>query len=138
MIRALDPEADLDFAVEMESTYFECDWTREDHRKQFQVPGCGGLIFEACGQRAAILIHQPVECGTYVRCLATVTKFRRRGYARQLMRRLIAKGDPLSLHVHEGNKVAQTLYKTLGFMVARRDADFYGEGEHALLMVRAW
>lgn len=61
---------------------------------------------------------------------------RRRGFARELMRRALMLLDPsdVFLDVKESNQAAIALYEGLGFEVVGRRQRYYPSGEEALLM----
>ncbi len=64
---------------------------------------------------------------------------RHEGIATRLLTRLAYDGQTLgaseiSLEVHEGNEAACGLYESLGFMQVGLRRDYYGPGNHALIM----
>ena len=64
---------------------------------------------------------------------------RRKGIARELLRRLIdwgrvQKSDAIMLEVRAGNEEATPLYQSFGFVEVSRRKDYYGPGLTAIVM----
>ncbi len=74
--------------------------------------------------------------------VATHPDFRRRGYAREVLRRLIEEGEArgikfMVLEVRESNLAAQALYASFGFAAVSIRKDFYRlPRENAIVMAR--
>ena len=71
--------------------------------------------------------------------VAVRTDRRHEGIASRLLARLAYDGQTLgaseiTLEVHEGNEPARGLYESLGFMQVGLRRDYYGPGNHALIM----
>lgn len=71
--------------------------------------------------------------------VAVAANRRHEGIASRLLARLAYDGQTLgaseiSLEVHEGNAAARGLYESLGFMQVGLRRDYYGPGNHALIL----
>ena len=71
--------------------------------------------------------------------VAVASDRRHEGIATRLLTRLAYDGQTLgateiSLEVHEGNEAARGLYESLGFMQVGLRRDYYGPGNHALIL----
>jgi ribosomal-protein-alanine N-acetyltransferase len=76
----------------------------------------------------------------HVKDLAVADAARRRGIGRSLLGRALVTlavdgAEVVKLEVRESNDVARTLYRDVGFDVARRVPRYYRDGEDALVMV---
>jgi [ribosomal protein S18]-alanine N-acetyltransferase len=78
----------------------------------------------------------------HITTIGVAPEHRRRGLAEQLLdhldQALIEKGvTSIVLEVRVGNRAAQSLYKTCGFIVTQRISGYYNDGEDGFLMVKA-
>ncbi len=78
----------------------------------------------------------------HVTTIGVAPEHRRRGLAERLLERLdlalIERGVPsIVLEVRVGNAAAQSLYRSCGFIVTQRIAQYYNDGEDGYLMVKA-
>jgi ribosomal protein S18 acetylase RimI-like enzyme len=70
----------------------------------------------------------------YVAALGVATTHRRRGVARALLCAMLAAHDAAWLHVRASNAAAIAAYSALHFVVVRRVAAYYRDGEDAYVM----
>jgi [ribosomal protein S18]-alanine N-acetyltransferase len=78
----------------------------------------------------------------HITTIGVAPEHRRRGLAQELLRTLdeaLAERGSRSvvLEVRVSNAAAQNLYKTCGYMIVQRLANYYTDGEDAFLMVKA-
>ncbi|MDW5376272.1 ribosomal protein S18-alanine N-acetyltransferase [Halomonas sp. HP20-15] len=110
----------------------------DGHAECWGVHGEGGALVGH-----AILYRLPFEAE--LQAITVDPRVRRRGVARQLLERLIARAEAwgserMLLEVRGTNHGAQALYRSMGFVVDGRRANYYpakaGRREDALLMSR--
>ncbi len=72
----------------------------------------------------------------YIAVLGVVPQHRRCGLARQLLQTALDFHSTAWLHVRVSNAVAIALYESLHFTLVQRVANYYRDGEDALLMAK--
>ena len=91
------------------------------------------------GQGIGFLVFE-VEAGgeVHIANIAVHPDYRRMGVGERLMRKLLDKyeGCEVYLEVRVSNRIAQRLYKKLGFEIERTCLNYYPDGEHAYIMRR--
>lgn len=132
--------ADLPAAAELERACFSHPWTEEQLAADLENDLL--TLLAACSPEGGLLGYAEVRTildeGTLER-IAVAPRYRRRGAAEALLRRLIEDGRGrlafLTLEVRAGNAPAVGLYTKLGFREAGRRKNYYREeGEDALLL----
>jgi ribosomal-protein-alanine N-acetyltransferase len=84
------------------------------------------------------VVARPVADGEFeVLNLAVAPEFRRQGVARELLAALFHQyiGE-FYLEVRESNQAAQMCYKSLGFQVVSRRADYYASPNEAAIVMK--
>ena len=91
------------------------------------------------GQVIGYLVFE-VEAGgeVHIANIAVHPDYRGMGVGERLMRKLLNKyeGCEVYLEVRVSNRIAQRLYKKLGFEIERTCLNYYPDGEHAYIMRR--
>lgn len=136
--------ADLDAVVGIERASSTRPWPRDVFVHELGRRGARLLLYCAGGRPVAYAGYAIEGDEASVLNLATHPEHRRRGYARELLERVIAATlarrpavKLLRLEVRRSNAAAIRLYRRLGFaVVGRRPMYYEAEGEDALLMVR--
>jgi ribosomal-protein-alanine N-acetyltransferase len=139
--------ADLEEIYALNVVSFSEAWSRQslanalDTGFDFRVRRIRG------GQLAAYYLGQDVLDEVHVLQLAVAPPFRRQGLASEIMREMMAEKRLLGirraiLEVRDSNRIAQQMYKALGFSVIGRRKDYYRSPngtrkcEDALIMLR--
>lgn len=128
-------------AAEIERLCFSDPWSE---RGLMMLADGRGVAF-ACVEQGRLAAYAGMICvldeGEIVN-VATHPDFRRRGYARAALRRLIKYADDngivtLALEVRESNAPAVALYGSEGFFAAGKRKNFYSRPvEDAIIMIR--
>lgn len=128
-------------AAEIERLSFSSPWSEES-----LVLLCGGygngFALLCDGRLAAYAGMTSVLDEGEIVTVATHPDLRRRGYAREVLLRLIGYAQEqgittLTLEVRESNAAAQALYSSLGFVTVGKRRGFYSDPrEDALIMNR--
>merc|ERR1711924_549767 len=79
--------------------------------------------------------------GCRISMLAVHAERRREGHGKALVMKALSEAvdrgcRSASLHVRTGNEAAQKLYEHLGFSLVRHVAEYYDDGDDALLLQR--
>jgi [ribosomal protein S18]-alanine N-acetyltransferase len=134
--------ADLDAVVSIERASSTRPWPRGVFARELERRGSRLLLYYASGRPVAYVGFAIERDEASVLNLATHPDHRRRGYARELLERVIAATPSpavklLRLEVRRSNVAAIRLYRRLGFTVVGARPRYYAvDGEDALLMVR--
>lgn len=91
-----------------------------------------------------VLADQPITQGTavgHLKNIAVAPAYRANGIGRRLLERALAELAltgvfVVSLEVREGNTAARHLYEQFGFKRVGREANYYDNGDAAILMLR--
>ena len=134
--------ADLLAVVRIERTCFSDPWPRDAFERLLGEPAF--LVAERAGAVAGFVVADRTpnhgrDIG-HVKDLAVRPDARGEGIGRTLLRsalaRLRATGVAVArLEVREGNDAARSLYADEGFDPVRRAANYYRDGEDALVLV---
>ena len=117
-------------------------WTRAMFEEELTQPGRTWWVAHDMGTvigfAGAVLAGDVLD----VMDVAVSAKRRREGIARSLLQRLAYDGhvwgaQSMTLEVAESNVAARELYTSLGFTRCGLRKNYYGEGEHALVMSAA-
>ena len=133
-------ESDLPQVAEIEKQIFSIPWSLESFRESMLLEHTIYLVAEEaetimgyCG------IYRVFNEGEIVN-VAVSPEYRRRGVAKELLKRLLKESAALNvdnffLEVRESNEAAITLYKNLGFTEAGIRKNFYEKPrENAIFM----
>jgi ribosomal protein S18 acetylase RimI-like enzyme len=105
-----------------------------------EIAGNALYFVEVAGALAASAAWKLRDDGSaYLSSIAVDPDFRRRGVARAAMLFLLeeAKGCArIDLVTHPDNVAAIALYRSLGFVVERRQENYFGDGEPRVVMAR--
>jgi len=135
-------QSDLGAVVEIERTAFGQPWPYTAFEQFLDEPGF--LVASRAGAVVGYVVGDVTpnfgrEIG-HVKDLAVAAAARRRGIGRSLLVQSLAAmavegAEVVKLEVRESNDAAKTLYRDVGFDVARRVPGYYRDGEDALVMV---
>lgn len=125
----------------------ECDsqphpWTREHFMAELQNPAAEIDVFVLDGEIAGFLCSWLIADELQIQNLATATTFRRMGVAGRLLKHVLERSrnngmESAWLEVRTSNQAAISLYRTLDFSILSRRAEYYQDGEDALIMCRS-
>lgn len=114
-------------------------WTLAVWRDELESPFSVYLFMETDGGVVGQIGLKRVLDEAHVTTIAVRPPYRRRGYARALLRAALAESAGrvelrrVHLEVRPSNEAARALYESLGFRVAGRRPRYYGD-EDAFLM----
>lgn len=134
-------QADLDAMLDIERSGYSYPWSEAQFRD------CMGEGFDTWGcflggQLTGYLVHWQVLDEAHLMNLCVHRSFGGQGIGRQLLRHWIARmmtermGE-LTLEVRQSNRVAQSLYRSEGFVQVGERPDYYpdaGKRESAVIM----
>ncbi|PGF16211.1 ribosomal-protein-alanine N-acetyltransferase [Natrinema sp. CBA1119] len=135
--------ADLLAVVRIENASFAQAWPYNAFERFLGEPGF--LVAEIDGEIAGYVVadvtQQIGRALGHVKDVAVHPEHRRAGVASTLLSRslgvLAAHGaETVKLEVRRSNDGAKQLYRGLGFDPLRRVANYYGDGEDAIVMIR--
>lgn len=135
-------QSDLGSIVDIERESFDQPWPYTAFERFLDEPGFliatrdDGVVGYVVGD---VTPNFGRDIG-HVKDLAVADAARRRGIGRSLLVRslvalAVAGAEVVKLEVRESNDPARTLYRDVGFDVARRVRRYYRDGEDALVMV---
>lgn len=136
-INDLDQVAALEGAAFVDGVHEP--WTRAMFEEELAQPGRTWWVAHDMGTvigfAGAVLAGDVLD----VMDVAVAVERRRQGVAQSLLHRLAYDGhvwgaQSMTLEVAEGNVPARGLYESLGFAQCGLRKDYYGEGNHALVM----
>ena len=136
-INDLDQVAALEGAAFVDGVHEP--WTRAMFEEELAQPGRTWWVAHDMGTvigfAGAVLAGDVLD----VMDVAVAVERRRQGVAQSLLHRLAYDGhvwgaQSMTLEVAEGNVPARGLYESLGFVQCGLRKDYYGEGNHALVM----
>jgi [ribosomal protein S18]-alanine N-acetyltransferase len=132
---------DLEQVVEIDQISFPLPWTPSSFRYELtdnQASRC--WVVEMDGRVAAMLVGWLIVDEIHIATIATHPDFRGRGIGRQLLLHSLksarAEGVVKSfLEVRASNDVAQSIYRSFGYIVTGRRKEYYkNNNEDAILM----
>ena len=132
---------DMKEVLEIENECFEFAWTEDDFVRCLQQRNCIGMVAEYQGRVVGFIFYEMLKTKIHLLNVATLSEFRRKGVATQLVARLIAKlgsqrRSRITLEVRETNLPAQLFLRSLGFRAIEILRGFYdGTHEDAYQMV---
>jgi ribosomal protein S18 acetylase RimI-like enzyme len=98
---------------------------------------CGWLACDPAGRARGYALVQRRANRPYVPGIGVLPDWRRRGIGEQLMRLVLGAHRDVWLHAREGNTSARRMYARLGLRETRRVAQFYADGEAAIVIEAA-
>lgn len=131
---------DLDAIIALSTSSIHSSWTREAFLQDAELSWSRALVARLPGGLAAFCHYWLVVDEVQILNVATDPAQRRRGYARQLLLRVIDEARAqqrraIWLEVRRSNLPAQELYASLGFLRVGVRPRYYSEGdEDALVM----
>ncbi|QJA06942.1 ribosomal-protein-alanine N-acetyltransferase [Thermosulfurimonas marina] len=138
-IRQARPE-DLPEILRIEKASFARPWSEVHWRYEFEKPQTRVLVVtvedQVVGYLCSWLMGEEMEIAN----LAVAPEWRGKGLGKALLTTALRMGleegvRRVWLEVREGNRVAQRLYRSLGFVVVGRRKGYYPDtGEDALIM----
>ncbi len=128
----------------IERASFAAPWTEAAFRHELELPFSRVLVARLAshpGTVAGFVVRWRVADEVHLLDLAVAEPYRRHGIGRRLATAVVQEARAggaafVSLEVAEGNAPARALYADLGFVVTSLRRDYYGPGEHALVMER--
>lgn len=143
-LRALEP-GDLPQVLAIEQASFRSPWSEQMFRDELGNPLSRCMVVQECCRESRDLLGYVcawfVAGEAHIMNLATHPRARRKGVARELLKRVVAEArawgaSRVFLEVREFNQAAQALYASEGFEVVGRRVRYYTDtGEDALVMV---
>lgn len=132
-------ENDVDKICLAERVCFTDPWTERMVKDEFLKSTFSGFVLEENGVLAGYICVALLFEDAEIPKVATLPQFRRKGYGKKLVERVIADvrergAEQIFLEVREGNVPAVTLYKDCGFETMRIRKQYYPDGENALEM----
>ena len=117
---------------------FAAGWSAHQLAEELSQPLAHVLVWEEKGEVLGHALGWAVAGETQIHEVAVAPQARRRGLGRQLVEALCAAcgPGPALLEVRASNTPALALYSACGFTTVGRRADYYPDGEDALLMTR--
>jgi ribosomal-protein-alanine N-acetyltransferase len=131
---------DIDAIHRLETSAFSAPWRREFFEAELKLPGRLTLVsVDRAGHLAAYLFAMFIFDEMHVNKIAVAEPFRRRGIARELMKRCLEFAETngihvISLEVRQSNEGAQAFYRTVDFAEAFIRPRYYPDGEAAVVM----
>lgn len=125
------------YALE-QAAYPDDPWSMAQFKEEYAAKSRIYLVAESDGEIVGYAGAMVVGDATDILTLTVSEKFRRRGIARELLKRLIdwsrnQKVDAVMLEMRKGNYQAEPLYKASGFRKISERIDYYGPGVDALV-----
>ena len=121
-----------DFAqvLAIEQACFEFPWTEEDFLHCLRQPNCLGMVAEYEGRVAGFVIYETPKNRLFITNIATEPEYQRRGIARQMIQKLVAKmvyqkRHKIAIEIRETNLPALVCFRALGFRAATVRKNFY-------------
>lgn len=133
---------DLDSVVRIEAASFPTPWNRGHFIHELrQNPFSVNRVLRREGHVVGYASVWILDGELQVNKIAIAPGERGKGFGRLLLSRLLRLAQEttcrvVTLEVRPANIVARKLYETQGFLEAGRRTDYYGPGEHAILMRR--
>jgi [ribosomal protein S18]-alanine N-acetyltransferase len=131
---------DMPEVLAIENTSFEFPWSEEDFIRCLRQRNCIGMVAECEERIVGYMIYELHRQRLHLLNFAVHGEFRRRGIARRMIEKLVAKlsvqrRDRILLEVRETNLPAQLFFRKLGFRATAVLRDFYDDTvEDAYLM----
>lgn len=124
-----------------ESVFPDTAWSSAQFWSELAQDDRAYLVMEQSGRIAAyggVMVHPPTAD---IQTIAVDSDYRGRGFARDLLERLLATADEsgcseVLLEVSADNVAAIALYESEGFAAIARRTSYYGPGLDALIMRR--
>ena len=136
-------DADLPRVCEIEDASFSAPFPLKLYEAMMQVPSFVGFVVEAGGAIAAYMVYSLVADQMEIITIAVANEYRRRGYAKLLMNKLISDAQSsnvasIFLEVRRSNVNAHNLYTSFGFVdVGVRRGYYKDNGEDAITMSKS-
>lgn len=114
-------------------------WTEDSFAQQLVLPGVFGLIAAEANAPIGFILARAVGGEAEILTLAVLPRWRRKGYARALLRaamdRAAAEGAlTMFLEVATVNDAAAALYRSAGFVPVGLRRGYYAPGQDALVL----
>lgn len=138
-------EADTHALAELSKRCFAVPWCRQDFAEELRLPGSEIWLAETrLGLQGYLVLRRMLDPTGHadeleVLSLGVDPGARRRGIAGALLRRAFRESSaPILAHleVREGNRAARAFYRTLEFEEVGARANYYADGEGAVLMTK--
>jgi [ribosomal protein S18]-alanine N-acetyltransferase len=132
--------ADLDELMTIEQSAYPFPWSRGFFLQELQVACARSILAEVDGAIVGYVLYWLLPGTVDIHNLATHVKYRRRGVARLLLKRVLNHAREQSinrviLEVRTSNVPAQKLYESIGFVITGLRKGYYSDnGEDALAM----
>jgi ribosomal-protein-alanine acetyltransferase len=128
----------------IERASFAVPWTEDAFRHELDLPFSRVLVAAITGEPctvAGFVVRWRVASEVHLLDLAVALGHRRRGVGLTLAAAVVDEArtsgaELITLEVAERNQAARALYGGLGFAPSMVRRDYYGAGEHALVMER--
>lgn len=133
---------DVAAVLRIEHVSFPSAWSAESYLRELRNPTSYYIVARWRGEIVGYAGMWVIEDESHVSTIAVRPDLRRGGLGEMLMRHLIGvarrRGTArMTLEVREANRVAQSLYAKLGFVVRGVIPRYYGDtGEDALVMAK--
>lgn len=137
--------ADVSRVAAIEASSFRAPWSEAAFRHELDIPFSRSFVAHPPGDPDAVVgyvVLWLVADEVHLLDLAVAADARRGGIGRLLAGRVLEEARARSarlvtLEVAERNDAARRLYERLGFVTAFVRRDYYGAGQHALVMEHA-
>ena len=123
---------DFEQVLAIEETCFEFPWTDEEFRQCLQDRNCLGMVAEHEGRVVGFLVYETPKNRFLVTNIAVDPEFQRRGFARQMIQKLVSKmihqrRNKVAITIRETNLPALLCFRALGFKAVTTLKNFYDE-----------
>jgi ribosomal-protein-alanine N-acetyltransferase len=135
---------DVGRVVAIEGVSAPTPWSASTFANELGIPFSRALVAEVEGQGVvAFAVWWRVAAELHLLNLAVAPENRRQGIARALLEEVLAEGrreaaEQMTLEVAAENAPALALYEAFGFAAVGRRRDYYGPGNDAVLLTRAF
>ena len=134
--------ADLDDVMAIETAAFASPWSRQFFLEELRAGCARSMLCQRDGEPVGYVIYWELTGELDIHNVAVHPKHRRQGVARAMLNDIIESAANrgfrrLTLEVRRSNDPAQTLYRSLGFVVCGLRKGYYSDnGEDAWVMER--
>jgi ribosomal-protein-alanine N-acetyltransferase len=133
--------ADMDEIMAIERISYRFPWSQGFFLQELQVACARSILVEVEGRIIGYVLFWLLPGTIDIHNLAIHENFRRRGFARLLLGKVLAQArdqsiNRVTLEVRRSNLPAQKLYESMGFLTTGVRKGYYSDdGEDALAMV---
>ncbi len=141
-VASLTPQ-NVEGVASVERACFSTPWSRESFQKDLTNENAVYFCLEEAGKVIGYVGMWNILGEGNINNIAVLPDYRRKGYGRLLLERLIAYGEEhklsfLTLEVRASNEGAIRLYSSCGFREVGRRKKYYDRQEDAILMTRVF